>query len=65
MCGVELNNADDPLIARRTCARMVRRGVLSRSMGNLVTLVPPLTVTSEEIDRIVDVLSAALTEAGV
>jgi adenosylmethionine-8-amino-7-oxononanoate aminotransferase len=65
MCGVELDNADDPLVARRTCARMVRRGVLSRSMGSLVTLVPPLTVTSEEIDRIVDVLSAALTEADV
>lgn len=62
LCGVELDASRDARIARRTCAAMVRRGVLSRSMGNVVTLVPPLTITGPEIDRIVAALSAALEE---
>lgn len=63
MGGVELASApDDLLLARRVCAAMVRRGVLSRSLGDVVTLVPPLTVTAEEIDRIVEALVAAIAE---
>lgn len=52
----------DGLLPRRVCKAMVQRGVLSRSMGNVVTLVPPLTITAEEIDRIVDALQGALEE---
>jgi adenosylmethionine-8-amino-7-oxononanoate aminotransferase len=48
--------------ARKIAAAMVRRGVLTRSLGNVVTLVPPLTITSAEIDRIVDALAAAINE---
>jgi adenosylmethionine-8-amino-7-oxononanoate transaminase len=63
MCAVEL--ADDSAqrrLARRTCAAMVRRGVLSRSLGSNVILVPPLTVTAQEIDLIVTTLVDALHE---
>lgn len=62
MGAVELATSDDPKLARRTCAAMVERGVLSRSMGPAVTIVPPLTVTSTEIDRIVTTLADALRE---
>ncbi len=62
MGAVELHSEANPLLARRTCAAMVKRGVLSRSMGSVVTLVPPLTVTAAEIERIVTVLGEALTE---
>jgi adenosylmethionine---8-amino-7-oxononanoate aminotransferase len=63
MGAVELHGVPaDPLRARRTCAAMVKRGVLSRSMGNVVTIVPPLTITASEIDRIVAALVAALRE---
>jgi adenosylmethionine-8-amino-7-oxononanoate aminotransferase len=48
--------------ARKICAAMVRRGVLTRSLGNVVTLVPPLTITAAEIDRIVDALAVAIDE---
>ena len=48
--------------ARRICAAMVRRGVLTRSLGNVVTLVPPLTITAAEIDRIVNALTGAIDE---
>jgi adenosylmethionine-8-amino-7-oxononanoate aminotransferase len=41
---------------------MVRRGVLTRSMGDVITIVPPLTITDTEIDLIVDTLLAALAE---
>lgn len=62
MAAVELDASHDPLLARRTCRAMVRRGVLSRSMGSVITLVPPLTITEEEIRTIVAVLHAALLE---
>jgi adenosylmethionine-8-amino-7-oxononanoate aminotransferase len=62
MGAVELDTSTDVRLPRRTCAAMVRRGVLSRSMGSVVTLVPPLTITADEIDRIVSVLAAALQE---
>jgi adenosylmethionine-8-amino-7-oxononanoate aminotransferase len=41
---------------------MVRHGVLSRSMGPVITMVPPLTITADEIEHIVTTLGAALTE---
>ena len=63
MGAVELHSvAENPLLARRTCAAMVKRGVLSRSMGSVITLVPPLTITAPEIDRIVGTLVEALGE---
>lgn len=62
MGAVELDTSADPRLARKVCAAMVKRGVLSRSMGPVVTLVPPLTITASEIDRIVSTLVAALAE---
>src|SRR5690606_3626298 len=63
MAAVELEpDLAEARAARRTCAAMVRRGVLSRSLGGNVILVPPLTITAAEIDRIIDTLCAALDE---
>jgi len=45
---------------RRVCAAAVERGVLLRPLGDVVVLMPPLTVTSPELHRIVHVLDAAL-----
>jgi adenosylmethionine-8-amino-7-oxononanoate aminotransferase len=59
LCGVELAVAGR---ARKVCAAAVRRGVLLRSIGNVVTIVPPLTITSAELLRIVDVLAEAIAE---
>ncbi|HMN44195.1 MAG TPA: adenosylmethionine--8-amino-7-oxononanoate transaminase [Povalibacter sp.] len=64
MGAVELDTSQEPRLARRVCAAMVRRGVLSRSMGPVITLVPPLTITAAEIERIVATLIAALDEVG-
>jgi adenosylmethionine-8-amino-7-oxononanoate aminotransferase len=62
MGAVELATARDPKLARRVCASMVQRGVLSRSMGPVVTIVPPLTITADEVTRIVDALSDAIED---
>jgi len=65
LAGVELDDgAGGAVLARRVCAQMVRLGVLSRSLGAIITLVPPLTTTSSEIERIVDVLVRALDDVG-
>ena len=45
---------------RRVCAAAVERGVLLRPLGPVVVLMPPLTITAAEIERIVDVLVAAV-----
>jgi adenosylmethionine-8-amino-7-oxononanoate aminotransferase len=51
---------------RQVCAAAVERGVLLRPLGDVVVLMPPLTVTSEEIHRIVHTLAAAIEDvAGV
>ena len=63
MVGVELNPpADDLRWGRRVCAASVERGVLLRPLGDVVVIMPILTSTADEIDRIFDVLAASITE---
>jgi adenosylmethionine-8-amino-7-oxononanoate aminotransferase len=63
MAAIDLENESAELrLARRTSTAMVRRGVLARSLGSSIILVPPLTITAEEIDRIVATLRVALDE---
>jgi adenosylmethionine-8-amino-7-oxononanoate aminotransferase len=64
MGGVELAPPRDGLRwGRRVCAAAVERGVLLRPLGDVVVLMPPLTVTSAEVHSVVDVLAAAIDEA--
>ena len=46
------------------CDRAVAAGVLLRPIGDTVIIVPPLTITAGEVDRIVDVLAGALHAVG-
>jgi adenosylmethionine-8-amino-7-oxononanoate aminotransferase len=63
MVGVELAPPAPGLRwGRRVCAGAVERGVLLRPLGDVVVIMPPLTVTAPEIERIVDALDAALGE---
>ncbi len=63
MVGVELAPPTDDLRwGRRVCAAAVERGVLLRPLGDTVVIMPILTSTRDEIDRIVDVLAAAIDE---
>ena len=60
MCGVELVPGERR--GRRVCAAAVKRGVLLRPLGDVVVIMPPLTITAAEIERIGDVLRAAIDE---
>ena len=63
MCGIELAPPTDGLRwGRRVCAAATRRGVLLRPLGDVVVIMPPLSITAPEIDRIVDALLAAIDE---
>jgi adenosylmethionine-8-amino-7-oxononanoate aminotransferase len=63
MGGVELGPPGPGLRwGRRVCGAAVRRGVLLRPLGDVVVLMPPLTVTAAEVERIVDVLAEAVDE---
>ena len=63
MAGVELAPpAGAVRWGRKVCASAVRAGVLLRPLGDVVVVMPPLVVTAEEIDTIVEVLLAALEE---
>jgi len=63
MGGVELAPPRDGLRwGRRVCAAAVDRGVLLRPLGDVVVVMPPLTITTPELHRIVDALAGALDE---
>ena len=63
MAGVELAPPGDALRwGRRVCAAAVRRGVLLRPLGDVVVVMPPLTITDAELVRIVDVLADSIAE---
>jgi adenosylmethionine-8-amino-7-oxononanoate aminotransferase len=61
MCGVELSPGIEKA-GRRVCAASVRRGVLLRPLGDVVVIMPPLTITADEIERIVRTLREAIVE---
>ena len=63
MAGIELAPPADGLRwGRLVSAGCVRRGVLIRPLGDVIVLMPPLTITEAEIDRIVDTVKAAIEE---
>jgi adenosylmethionine-8-amino-7-oxononanoate aminotransferase len=63
MVGVELAPPDRGLRwGRRVCAGAVARGVLLRPLGDVVVLMPPLTITEAELVRMVDALEDSLRE---
>ena len=63
MTGIELDPPADGLRwGRLVSAACVRRGVLIRPLGDVVVIMPPLTITEDEIDRIVATVAEAIDE---
>jgi len=63
MIAVELiDGASESRLARRTCAAAIHKGVLLRSLGPNILIVPPLTTTANEIEHIINTLRSALYE---
>lgn len=59
LCGVDVA----PGRGRAVCDAAVAAGVLLRPIGDTVIVVPPLTITAGEVERIVDALAGAIREA--
>ncbi len=49
---------------RRVCAASTHRGILLRPLGDVVVLMPPLTTTIDEIDKVIEVLVASIVSVG-
>jgi adenosylmethionine-8-amino-7-oxononanoate aminotransferase len=63
MVGIELDPPAPGLRwGRRVCAGAVDRGVFLRPLGDVVVIMPPLTITAEEIVRIVDAVDGGLDD---
>jgi adenosylmethionine---8-amino-7-oxononanoate aminotransferase len=63
MGGVELAPPGDGMRwGRKVSAAAVERGVLLRPLGDVIVLMPPLTITSTEVRHIVDVLADSIDE---
>ncbi len=54
---------DDPLRSRRVRKILFDRGVLLRPLGNVVYLLPPLTITASELDALAAEFAAAIRAA--
>ena len=65
LAAIELDDTLPPLTARQVCAACVRKGVLLRSIGAVISVVPPLSITSPELELIVSVLEEALNEIAI
>jgi adenosylmethionine-8-amino-7-oxononanoate aminotransferase len=64
MVGIELAPPEEGLRwGRRVTAACVERGVLIRPLGDVVVIMPILTTTADEIERIVDVVATAIDVA--
>ena len=62
LAGIELEASLPPLTARKVCTSAVSKGILLRSIGPVITIVPPLSITSEELKLIISVLEETLRE---
>jgi adenosylmethionine-8-amino-7-oxononanoate aminotransferase len=70
MVGVELVRdraartpyAYEEAIGARVCQAVRRRGVILRPLGPVVVLLPPLSITDGEIDRLVDATAESILE---
>ena len=63
MVGIELGPyAYEQAMGARVCADVRKRGVILRPLGNVIVLMPPLSITDDEIDRLVDATRASIVE---
>ena len=63
MVGIELGPyAYEQAIGARVCADVRKRGVILRPLGNVIVLMPPLSITDDEIDRLVEATRASIVE---
>jgi len=69
MVGIDLRRdrcqpyAPEEAIGARVCRIVRRHGVILRPLGSVVVLMPPLSITTDQIARLVDATASAIAEA--
>jgi adenosylmethionine-8-amino-7-oxononanoate aminotransferase len=69
MVGIELRRTPsqpyttEEAIGARVCRVIRRHGVILRPLGSVVVIMPPLSISTEEIEKLVDATSLAIREA--
>jgi len=64
MSAVEIaESAGGASLARRAAAKALEAGLFIRPLGGVLYLWPPLTTTVEQVERMVDLMAKALTDA--
>ena len=62
LCGVELRKGKNPIkmiekvpIGQYIAAESLKRGVYLRTLGNIITIIPPLAIEQEDLRKLVDI----------
>jgi adenosylmethionine-8-amino-7-oxononanoate aminotransferase len=64
MVGIELSEeAPASRLGHRVALAARRRGAIIRPLGDIVVLMPPLAISEAELQRLVSITAAAITEA--
>jgi adenosylmethionine-8-amino-7-oxononanoate aminotransferase len=58
----ELPNGARPNLAAATCVEARRHGLLTRPIGNVVVLMPPLCITMDQLTKAVEALRVSIAE---
>ncbi len=64
MVGIELGS-DEHGLGARVCAAARPHGVILRPLGNVIVLMPPLSVTKDELELLVGAVDAAMADVGL
>ncbi len=62
MVGIELKGPWQERIGAQVCERARRYGVILRPLGNVVVIMPPLSISLKELDRLVNATYQAIGE---
>jgi adenosylmethionine-8-amino-7-oxononanoate aminotransferase len=62
LCGIELRKGKNPIkmiekvpIGQYIAAESLKRGVYLRTLGNIITIIPPLAIEQEDLRKLVDI----------
>jgi adenosylmethionine-8-amino-7-oxononanoate aminotransferase len=64
MAGIELKGRPEDRLGARVCQAVRKYGVILRPLGNVIVLMPPLSISVEELDYLLMATYSAIEEAG-
>ena len=62
MIGIELRGRPDTLVGAQVCQRIRKYGVILRPLGNVIVLMPPLSISIKELDYLLMATYRAIEE---